>query len=395
VSPVEYMPLAWVAGPLVLIALLLLLGGRRRLRPYASLALLAGFAMAALVSIFAAELFWGPGPTPAGQPAVIVVEQGSTPAGVAARLEEEGIVRRSGDLVLAARMTFADRSLQAGRYHFAGGERILDVLSRLTHGGTARELVTIPEGLRAPLIASIVSREAQVDSVAFVTMLADSAFIAGLLPPEEGAPLPPSLEGYLLPETYNIYYRMPAAEVLRLMVGHFTDLWERRLGEAAAELGMTRHEVVTLASIIEREAATGEERRIISAVFHNRLRRGMRLESCATVLYALGRFKRRLYEKDLQVDSPYNTYRVRGLPPGPIANAGAASLMAAISPAGVNYLYFVARGDGTHVFSRTFAEHVAAKRGQGSGVLVGGRAAREAGGASTSSSGDPPETPGY
>ena len=103
------------------------------------------------------------------------------------------------------------------------------------------------------------------------------------------------------------------------------------------------------------------------------------MESCATVLYALGRYKPRLYERDLEIDSPYNTYRVRGLPPGPIANAGEASLLAAVSPADVDFLYFVARGDGTHIFSRTYAEHLAAKRGQGTGVLVGGRAAREAG----------------
>jgi UPF0755 protein len=117
---------------------------------------------------------------------------------------------------------------------------------------------------------------------------------------------------------------------------------------------------------------------VISAVFHNRLDRGMRLESCATVLYALGRYKPRLFERDLQVESPYNTYRHSGLPPGPIAAPGAASLRAAVDPAAEAYLYFVARGDGTHTFSRTYAEHLRAKNASGSGVLVGGRAAREA-----------------
>lgn len=378
-SPLEYMPVVWVAGPVLLMGVLLLAGSRRPIRLFITIPLYAGFGLAAAISIYSAGLFWGPGPSPVDAPVVVVVEPGSTPASVAALLEENGVIVRSGALVTAARMVFADRSFQAGRYRFTGGESILDVLDHLTRGGTAEELVTIPEGLRTPQIASIVSREAQVDSSAFMTLVADSAFIAAVLPREDGEPLPLNLDGYLLPETYNIYYRMPAGDVMRLMVGQFVDLWNRRLGEAAAGLGMTRHEVVTLASIIEREAATSEERRIISAVFHNRLRRGMRLESCATVLYALGRFKRRLYEKDLQIDSQYNTYRVRGLPPGPIANAGAASLIAAVSPAEINYLYFVARGDGTHIFSRTFAEHVAAKSVQGNGVLVGGRAAREAG----------------
>jgi UPF0755 protein len=326
---------------------------------------------------------------------VVVIEPGSTPAAVSTLLEEKGVIRRASSLVRAARMAFVDRSFQAGRYHFAGGENIIDVLVHLTHGGTFDELVTIPEGLRASRIASIVSSQAEVDSSCFMALIADSAFIAEVLSPEEGQSLPESLEGYLLPETYNIYYKMPAGDVLRLMVGHFSNLWENVLGEGASRLDMTRHQVVTLASIIEREAATGEEREIISAVFHNRLARRMRLESCATVLFALGRFKPRLYERDLQVESPYNTYRVGGLPPGPIANPGEASLMAAVFPADTDFLYFVARGDGTHIFSRTFAEHVAAKRTQGNGVLVGGRAAREAGEPANPpppKPGDPPES---
>ena len=172
---------------------------------------------------------------------------------------------------------------------------------------------------------------------------------------------------------------MPAIEVVKLMARHFTDLWESRLAVAAFERGWSRHQVVTLASIIEREAATDGERPLVSAVFHNRLRRGMRLESCATVLYALGRYKPRLFERDLQIEHPYNTYRIRGLPPGPIAHPGRFSLLAAVEPADSDYLYFVARGDGTHTFSRTYADHLRAARLGGEGVPVGGRAAREAG----------------
>jgi UPF0755 protein len=175
-----------------------------------------------------------------------------------------------------------------------------------------------------------------------------------------------------------------------LMAGQFLDLWTTDLSERAAALGLTRHEVATFASIIEREAASADERPLISAVFHNRLERGMRLESCATVLYALGRYKRRLFQRALEVDSPYNTYRNRGLPPGPIANAGAASLRAVVSPSESDYLYFVARGDGTHTFSRTYADHLRAARAGGNGVLVGGRAAREEGREGS----DPPPDPG-
>ena len=384
-SSLEYLPVLWVAGPCILTGVLMLALGRRARSVQLQVPLLTGFLLAALLGIYSARLFWKPGPAPGNNPVVVVIESGSTPVVVAELLEANNVINNAADLVMAARLTLVDRSFQAGRYHFTGGENILEVLGHLIRGGTTDELVTIPEGLRPLQIASIISREAQVDSAAFMTLMADSAFMASVISLEDGQSMPAHLEVYILPETYNIFYRMPADEVLRMMVGQFNDLWGEQLAEAAAGLGLTRHEVVTLASIIEREAATGGERGIISAVFHNRLQRRMRLESCATVLYALGRFKPRLYEKDLEIDSPYNTYRISGLPPGPIANAGAASLLAAISPADVDYLYFVARGDGTHIFSRTYAEHLAAKRGQGTGVLVGGRAAREAG--------RPPDTP--
>ncbi|MFC1545772.1 endolytic transglycosylase MltG, partial [Gemmatimonadota bacterium] len=252
------------------------------------------------------------------------------------------------------------------------------------------EFVTIPEGLRAHEVAGIISREAEVDSAAFMALVSDSTFIAQVLPRDADGYLPGTLAGYLLPETYNIYYQMPAEMAATLMVEHFLALWDIELAAAAAVKGLTRHEVITFASIIEREAASADERPLISAVFHNRLDSGMRLESCATVLYALGRFKRRLYERDLAVDSPYNTYLNRGLPPGPIANPGAASLRAVVDPADSDFLYFVARGDGTHTFSRTYAEHLRAKRGQGDGVLVGGRSNSEGGGSIS----EPPPDPG-
>lgn len=355
--------------------------------------MISGFVIAAAVSIYAADLFWGCPSALPESPVILVIEPGMTPLLIAEKLQEEGVVQSAGALVLASRLMFVDREFQAGRYHFQGGKNNLAVLARLRQGGTAQELVTIPEGLRAHQIASIVRREANVDSAGFMTLISDSSFIAGVLPREEGETFPVHLDGYLLPDTYNIYYQMPAEDVLRLMVGQFVDLWKRELGGAAARFRLSRHEVVTLASIVEREAATSGERPLISAVFHNRLRRGMRLESCATVLYALGRYKRRLYEKDLEIDSPYNTYKIRGLPPGPIANAGAASLRAVVSPAETDYLYFVARGDGTHAFSRTYTEHLRAKQAEGSGVLVGGRAVRNAEGLSTVPPQVPPSNP--
>jgi len=384
----------WVIGPLLVAAVVLGWLGRRTGSRALRYGLLGLTGLAAIASLLLADLFWGRAGDPLQDTVTVVIEPGTPVSVVAYRLQAAGVIGNHSGLVAAARLTASQRSIQAGRFHFPGGENLLGVLRRLTSGDTVHELVTIPEGLRAPEIAGIIAREAKVDSAAFVALVADSSFIAAVLPADGGQNRPASLAGYILPETYNIYYRMEAAEVLRLMVGHFLDLWERALAEPARERGLTRHEVATLASIIEREAASEGERPIISAVFHNRLRRGMRLESCATVLFALGRYKRRLWERDLQVESPYNTYLHRGLPPGPIANAGEASLRAAVDPAETDYLYFVARGDGTHIFSRTFAEHVRAKNGQGEGILVGGRDARSAGEEPPPGTGGDPRTGG-
>ncbi|MFC1595327.1 endolytic transglycosylase MltG [Gemmatimonadota bacterium] len=380
---VGFLAILWVAGPFILItaggAVIWFIAMRvRRSRPFIILWSVT-VVLSAISGILIKDVFWkAPSLTRPG-PVEVIFEPGSTPHQMARKLEEERIIGSARSLVLAARLTFTDRAFQAGRFHFPGGQNNAEILLVLTNGGTTREFVTVPEGLRAHEIAGIVSREAEVDSAAFMALVSDSTFIARVLPPDENGSLPVNLAGYLLPETYNIYYRMPAEAVVRLMVDQFLALWDEDLAGPALETGLTRHEIITLASIIEREAASADERPLISAVFHNRLDRGMRLESCATVLYALGRYKPRLYERDLAVDSPYNTYLIRGLPPGPIANAGAASLRASVNPAESGFLYFVARGNGTHTFSRTYAEHLRAIRGQGSSVLVGGRAAREGG----------------
>jgi UPF0755 protein len=379
----RFLAFLWIAGPF----LLLLAGGatvwfffrelRRNRTVIIAWSVMTGLSV--ISGLLVQGIFWK---TPDQLPSdrvELVFEPGTTPHELARILQEAGVVESARALVAAARLTGTDRGFQAGRYHFPGGQNNLEIVRTLTNGETALEFVTIPEGLQAREVAEIVAREAEVDSARFMALITDSLFIAEVLPADDDGFRPSTLEGYLLPETYNIWYRMPAEEVVRVMVGQFNDLWNTELSRPAMETGFTRHEVVTLASIIEREAASEEERPYVSAVFHNRLDRGMRLESCATVLYALGRYKPRLYDRDLEVDSPYNTYRHRGLPPGPIANAGSASLRAAVAPADVDLLYFVARGDGTHSFSRTYAEHLRAKRGQGTGVLVGGRAAREGG----------------
>ncbi|MFC1529528.1 endolytic transglycosylase MltG [Gemmatimonadota bacterium] len=373
-----FLAFLWVAGPFLL---LLITGAAvwiifRELRRNRAVIIVWSVMLSLTVisGLLMQGIFWKAPESRPSDPVVLVFEPGTILHEIAWELQEAEVIDSARALVVVARLTRTDRAFQAGRFHFPGGQDNLEVLRTLTNGTTASEFVTIPEGLRAHDVAGIIAREADVDSTRFMALITDSLFIAEVLSADGDGFRPSTLDGYLLPETYNIWYRMPAEEVASLMVGQFLELWTTDLSEPAAALGLTRHEVATFASIIEREAASAAERPLISAVFHNRLERGMRLESCATVLYALGRYKRRLYQRDLEVDSPYNTYRNRGLPPGPIANAGAASLRAVVSPAETNYLYFVARGDGTHTFSRTYADHLRAARSQGDGILVGGRA---------------------
>jgi UPF0755 protein len=172
----------------------------------------------------------------------------------------------------------------------------------------------------------------------------------------------PSLEGYLFPDTYRVPWGAGAPDIVRQMLSRTDEAFAAYLDRCAA-MGWTPHEVLTMASIIEAEARVGEERSLISAVYHNRLRRGMRLEADPTVAYAMGGYRGRLLYRDLEIDSPYNTYRNGGLPPGPICSPGAASIRAALYPdPDSDALYFVARGDGSHVFSRTLEEHERAVR---------------------------------
>jgi UPF0755 protein len=216
--------------------------------------------------------------------------------------------------------------------------------------------VTIPEGLAGQQIAELLADRGLVDRDRFVSLLRDRETLGrfGL----EGE----SLEGYLFPDTYRVVKGLNEEAIAQRMVRRFQEMFGPEEQARARELQMTVPEVVTLASLIEREAHVPEERPLISSVFHNRLRRGMPLQSDPTVMYALSRFSGRLTKANLQAPSPYNTYLRQGLPPGPIANPGRASIMAALYPASSRYLYFVSKNDGTHAFSTTLREHDARVR---------------------------------
>lgn len=285
----------------------------------------------------------------------ILVEQGDSMTRVVQKLKEARLIEGGTGLLTLARILGKDRHIQAGRYDFEKGIRLYSVLRKLTGGGVTLKEVTIPEGLNLRQIAGILSRELDIDSLEFVSLVADSQFSRSL-----GFPAS-NLEGYLFPDTYKFSWGISPETAARILVDQFWKIFTDSLRRRANEIDFSLKEVVTLASMIEAEARDGDEREMISAVYHNRLKRGMLLQCDPTVIYALPELNRPLLLEDLEVDSPYNTYKYAGLPPGPICSPGKASILAAIYPAPVNYLYFVARGDGTHVFSSTLREHNNAK----------------------------------
>ena len=280
-----------------------------------------------------------------------IIEPGTTLSEVAARLEEEGVIRHAGLFKILARLNGADRGINAGRYEIEPGMDAAEILDMLVSGRITTDRVTIPEGLTIQETARILQAGIGIDSTAFVGLAGDSA--VGLALGVEAN----TLEGYLFPATYRFYPEMSAEEVLKAMTDRFRSTITEAYRTRADELGYTVHEIMTLASIVEQEARVAAERDTISGVFHNRLQRGMLLEADPTVKFGIGRPDMRLYEKHLSHPSPYNTYVHAGLPPGPICSPGEASIHAALYPVEVAYLFFVARGDGSHIFSITNREH--------------------------------------
>ncbi|MGC9318131.1 MAG: endolytic transglycosylase MltG [Armatimonadota bacterium] len=288
---------------------------------------------------------------------VLEIERGSGVAQIARKLERDGLIRDA----LAFRVMLLLRSpqtqLQAGHYALSPTMTPWEIAQRLASGEVATRRLTIPEGLTLEQIAD---RVAQAEIAGRDEFL--SAAVGARVAEDVEMPLPEgSLEGYLFPETYQFTYDEGAGAVVRQMVLELQERFWRPNREEIADRGLSLHEIVTLASLVEREAKVDEERALIAGVIQNRLDRGMMLQIDATVQYALGEHKQRLLTHDTRVESPYNTYRNRGLPPGPIASPGLPSLMAALRPAQTDALFYVARPDGRHVFTRTNEEHERAK----------------------------------
>jgi UPF0755 protein len=305
-------------------------------------------------------------PTPSGSDvAIIEVAEGDGAGDIGRRLEEAGVIRSARLFDILVALMGVEDEMVAGHYEFNRAMPTLQVIGRLRRGVTMPLTVTVPEGLRSEEVALLMEREGIVSADGFQRALASGEHDFDFLlerPPGVG------LEGYLFPATYGFSRGVSAEEAVQRMLAAFDAQVTPELRQAAQATGLSLHQAVTLASIVEREAAKADERPLIAGVFLNRLRLGMPLEADPTVQYALandpgnverfGFWKQGLTLGDLQVDSPYNTYVNGELPPGPICNPGLASLEAVAHPAQINYLYFVARDDGSHVFAETLEEHL-------------------------------------
>jgi len=285
----------------------------------------------------------------------IEVQRGMMPRAISSLLKKEGIIPGERDFLLGAKLLGLSRKLQAGRYHFKGTLNNYKVLIKLSKGAVVTQRVTIPEGSRANRIASILHESLGVDSVRFMALVKDTAYCQNFQLECQ------SLEGYLYPDTYHFQRSTSAEDAIHTLVSQFKRTLSDSIRKRMAQTGMTLHQVVTLASIVEGEAVLDSERPIIAALYLNRLRRRMLLQADPTIQYIVSNGPRRLFTVDLQIDSPYNTYIYPGLPPGPVNSPGLASIRAVLFPETTNVLYMVANGDGSHTFSKTINEHIRAK----------------------------------
>ena len=282
--------------------------------------------------------------------ASVRIPAGSDLRQIARTLADAGVITSPQAFVLAARIAGVDRRLHPGDYRLDPGMRLPALLRALQDGRGRIAAVTIPEGWRIEQIADRLAVAGVCTRDDFLPATRDRSLLSELAIPG------PSAEGFLFPETYALQLPTNPADVIRAMHRQFMKVWGE-LTAGVAPPSLSPLAAVTLASIVERETASPEERPLVAAVFLNRLRLGMPLQADPTVIYGMDAFDGNIRRRDLAAENPYNTYVIRGLPPGPIASPGRASLAAVLAPAPVDFLYFVARNDGTHQFSRSLAEH--------------------------------------
>ncbi len=290
---------------------------------------------------------------PSGEKAsrTVTLERGLSFKQIAQILEKEGIIRGVTRFILLGRLTNAEPRIKAGEYAFDLPASHWSVLRKISEGRVKTYRITIPEGYTLLQIGHLLEDHGIVSKEMFLLESSSPEVLSRHQ--VEG----PSLEGYLFPDTYTWSKDMDPTMVIRFFLERFRQVYTPEMTKRASELGLSEREVLTIASIVEKEASDPQERPLVSAVIHNRLKRGIPLQSDPTVIYGIPHFDGNLTREDLRRYSSYNTYLIRGLPPGPIANPGKSAIMAALSPAPVDYLYFVSRNDGTHHFSSTLEEH--------------------------------------
>ena len=316
--------------------------------------LLALFSSLTIVLSFALFCVTAPSLEKTGEIAV-EIPQGSSLNKISALLEENGAIRGRLRFKVLAKLLKMERNLKFGEYRFMLPMTPLSLLRKIASGDVVAYLITFPEGVTIFDVAQNIESAGLSPQAAILQKAADAQFTASL--GIEGE----SLEGYLFPETYKFNRGSSPEIILRRMVDRFNKVFNQDMEKQAAGVGLSKKELVTLASLVEKETGCKEEKPVIAAVFLNRLGKGMRLDCDPTVIYGLklenSAFNERLNKNHLKKESPYNTYLNFGLPPGPICSPGLDSIQAVLHPAKVSYLYFVSKNDGTHQFSETLEEH--------------------------------------
>lgn len=282
----------------------------------------------------------------------IQVSDGMSFKAIAATLQREGVIRYRGYFELLGRVERIDRRVRVGYYGLGTHMSLWEVLDALKKGRIIEYELVVPEGYNLYQIGwTLTGTPLLSDPERFIKLVRNKDFVRSLGIEAD------TLEGYLFPDTYYLPKGITLENIAKRMVQRYKDVFSEELRERAEELGLTEHQVVTLASIVEKEAKVPAERKRISAVYHNRLKKGMKLQADPTAVYGTKAWITKVTKNDLKRKSPYNTYLHKGLPPGPIANPGQGAILAALYPENVDYLFFVAQGDGSHYFSTEYGSH--------------------------------------
>lgn len=318
---------------------------------------ISGFAalvLGILMAFYGLIILW-----PQGNPyesVKVTIPKGASLKGVSTALMDKNVISSEPAFLLAVRILGYEKDIPAGRFKLMNAQSNFDIIDQLVHGRQVQKRITVLEGWTIRDIAQELGRKLQIDPEDFSALCSNRMLLWKL--GIEGD----SFEGYLFPNTYYFPEDITPREIITLMVNQYKEHVTNEMRARMVELDLSEQETLTLASIIEGEAIYNRERPLISGVYHNRLKKGMKLQADPTIQYIIKDSPRRLLNRDLKIDSPYNTYLYHGLPPGPINNPGLESIKAALYPAETEFLYFVARGDGYHTFSKTQNEHNQAKR---------------------------------